>query len=676
MVRFSCFNTDAHQHKSKKTLEAFSERVKEDGFTSKSLSSVIYGGSITSVYGNSKPTGFKDRDWKSEDIKTNINLERDIEIHQVMNLMKSQSHGDVLYLDGSDATENGTDDGVDRMTSPDYLKRNCFVAPGSSKQVEGSPSSLYQKAPLNSDQAVNGSFSVGDPHRADKDNHQLEDSSLSGEQAGDSNSHMPRTSPAMVRSSSTPNIADSIHASGRASLFKYSSGHFRSSDDLRVLDMHHREKSDLETGTEARQEQGQDHGMHKSRGNSVENFMDDGYDTYGYSSLAKDWIVPATDELKSREPHQGESSNQRLEFPSKDFKIKRIEEWVNDLQHVSLPGEVDESTDYDDETYREQHIALNGSTAAKVDLKLNPGMEGTKKYISSLSASSTTAHLVNHGLVVIPFLSAFVGLRVLNLSGNAVVRITAGALPRGLHVLNLSKNSIATIEGLRELARLRILDLSYNRILKIGHGLASCSSLKELYLAGNKISEVEGLHRLLKLTVLDLRFNKISTAKGLGQLAANYNSLQAISLEGNPAQKNVGDEQLKKYLLGILPKLAYFNRQAIKGASDRRRVGVSSHQLERGHRSELKKSSMTSNLGAAKGHKPSSSMAARRTQAGASQKRSRDRSSRLPPAGLKGSTPAAAAYEIHYAAIESRLSNLRSELSMRRSRSEGTLGAF
>lgn len=117
-------------------------------------------------------------------------------------------------------------------------------------------------------------------------------------------------------------------------------------------------------------------------------------------------------------------------------------------------------------------------------------------------------------------------------------------------------------------------------------GLASCSSLKELYLAGNTIIEVEGLHRLLKLKTLDLRFNKISTSKGLGQLAANYGSLQAINLEGNPAQKNVGDEQLKKFLLGLLPNLVYYNKQAIqmgsKEVSGRASRVVASSQVDRG----------------------------------------------------------------------------------------------
>ncbi|KAI7725022.1 hypothetical protein M8C21_019377 [Ambrosia artemisiifolia] len=137
------------------------------------------------------------------------------------------------------------------------------------------------------------------------------------------------------------------------------------------------------------------------------------------------------------------------------------------------------------------------------------------------------------------------------------VRITAGALPRGLHIWNLSKNSISTIEGLRELTRLSVLDLSYNRILRIGHGY--------------KISEVEGLHRLLKLNVLDLRFNKLST-------------------------KNVGDEQRKKFLLGLLSHLAYCTRHSIKSGAmkdlaDRAaRLGISAHQIDRGIRSEAKKS--------------------------------------------------------------------------------------
>lgn len=196
-------------------------------------------------------------------------------------------------------------------------------------------------------------------------------------------------------------------------------------------------------------------------------------------------------------------------------------------------------------------------------------------------------------------------------------------------------------------------------------------------MAGNKISEVEGLHRLLKLTVLDLRFNKISTAKCLGQLAANYNSLQAISLEGNPAQKNVGDDQLKKYLQGLLPHLAYVNRQPIKASSlkdaaDRSvRLGSSSYQFDRGLRADHK----TTRKG---GHslatqRPSSlSGHGRGSQVVQSPKRTRARHGRLPPIATK-----AVIYNRNqnYDFITKMLNFRPEDLSMRRSRSEGTLGA-
>lgn len=196
-------------------------------------------------------------------------------------------------------------------------------------------------------------------------------------------------------------------------------------------------------------------------------------------------------------------------------------------------------------------------------------------------------------------------------------------------------------------------------------------------MAGNKISEVEGLHRLLKLTVLDLRFNKISTAKCLGQLAANYNSLQAISLEGNPAQKNVGDEQLKKYLQGLLPHLVYFNRQpmktsALKDPSDRSvRLGISAHQFDRGLRSDNKGTRKSSHGVAGHSNRSSSSNHGRRSQAVVSPpKRLRGRHTRLPPSGTKAATN----NRHNYLDIGSKLLSLKSEFSMRRSRSEGTLG--
>ncbi|KAK8949231.1 hypothetical protein KSP39_PZI005544 [Platanthera zijinensis] len=96
------------------------------------------------------------------------------------------------------------------------------------------------------------------------------------------------------------------------------------------------------------------------------------------------------------------------------------------------------------------------------------------------------------------------------------------------------------------------------------NGLSSCTLIRELYLADNKISYVEGLHRILKLKVLDMSFNKITTAKGLGQPVANYNSLLALNLTGNPMQVNIGNDQLQKDVQGLLPHLSYLNKLPIK----------------------------------------------------------------------------------------------------------------
>ncbi|CAI7822343.1 unnamed protein product [Closterium sp. NIES-54] len=118
---------------------------------------------------------------------------------------------------------------------------------------------------------------------------------------------------------------------------------------------------------------------------------------------------------------------------------------------------------------------------------------------------------------------------------------------------------------------------------------------RELYLAGNRVGEVEGLHRLLKLTVLDLGANKVTTTKALGQLAANYASLRALNLAGNPIHVNLGDDAFKRYLIGALGavgSLLYLNQRPIKTPSSRDALsdplksrGAGAPQLHHGHSS-------------------------------------------------------------------------------------------
>ena len=131
--------------------------------------------------------------------------------------------------------------------------------------------------------------------------------------------------------------------------------------------------------------------------------------------------MPITDDTSNVKTLQGDSLVDCAgEFPKKDFKIKRIEDWVIGLQHCGPPLE---ETNEDLPEVIEPLIdvnTVNGVTAASVNHKVTPGMEAAKRYISSLSANATAAQLGNHGLVVIPFLSAFVSLKVLNLAGNAI----------------------------------------------------------------------------------------------------------------------------------------------------------------------------------------------------------------------------------------------------------------
>lgn len=275
-------------------------------------------------------------------------------------------------------------------------------------------------------------------------------------------------------------------------------------------------------------------------------------------------------------PNEGESNkgfhaavsglwpqNQWLAFPTESSPFARVQEWVKHLEPNPSLHEDDEEIVYPAEGSPTQPRFPSNHTR-RSDFNLTEETLHANTVTQTLNSSSTVAHIAGIGLKAIPTISCFLSLRTVNLSSNMIVHIAPGSLPKGLHTLNLSRNKITTIEGLRELTRLRVLDLSYNRISRIGQGLSTCQLVKELYLAGNKISDVEGLHRLLKLTVLDLSFNKITTTKALGQLVANYNSLQAINLLGNPIQSNIGEDQLRKAICGLLPRLSYLNKQPIK----------------------------------------------------------------------------------------------------------------
>ncbi|XP_016485700.1 uncharacterized protein LOC107806103 [Nicotiana tabacum] len=687
MFRFSCFPAHVHSHKQKKTtqfsaeamhktLEDCSQNHAMKGFaylSAASASCAAERDALENYVDHASDSSPLERDNKSEEFKSKSNTECEFKRHNNVQMRKSLSLGSCLNLEGRVVSGNDSEHESGRYSCDESDDRCGSASADGGKELNISLLGLFHEAgpsdsvQVNSDLANNESiFSIGDAKESEKGGQENYEVQLSN--ANESGDHSPRTTRSIVKSSSLPNI----HSTGRQ--FSHNFNRARSADDLNILDARRKENFMDEVANKVMKDKEKEDSLRNNEKVNDKTPPDDNFDTYNYVGSAKDWILPGMDEVNMKKHVNAESTFCRWnELTGKDFKTKRIEEWVTDLQHC---GRFDEADDFsvpdNGPEVQKGKAVLDASPVAKLDGKVNPGAESVKKYISSLSANATSAQLINHGLVVIPFLSAFVSLRALNLSGNSIVRITAGALPRGLHVLNLSRNSISVIEGLRELTRLRVLDLSYNRLIRIGHGLASCSSLKELYLAGNKISEVEGLHRLLKLNVLDLRFNKISTAKCLGQLAANYGSLQAISLEGNPAQKNVGDEQLRKCLQGLLPNLVYFNRKPVKvkDTTDRSaRLAIGAHQIDRGLKTDLKAMRKASH--SASTHKASSSLThGRKSQPMTTTKPSKIRSTRLPPSGTKTSS------RQHVYDFSSKLLSFRPDLSMRRSRSEGTLGVI
>eukprot|EP00243_Klebsormidium_subtile_P001030 TRINITY_DN11738_c0_g1_i1.p1 TRINITY_DN11738_c0_g1~~TRINITY_DN11738_c0_g1_i1.p1 ORF type:complete len:908 (+),score=251.62 TRINITY_DN11738_c0_g1_i1:970-3693(+) len=268
-------------------------------------------------------------------------------------------------------------------------------------------------------------------------------------------------------------------------------------------------------------------------------------------------------------------------------ELSWVKEWVSKIDPAEAPSDIEPET----ETVAEPSSppswegnlllgpdppepSLNQAAAkppeAPAKAAPNADVVFANAVASEVDIRAATAHLGGRGLrMVPPSLSIFGALKTLDLSRNSIAQIPSGVLPRGLHYLDLSFNKLTAVEGLRELTRLRVLNLHANRIVRIGHGLATCQSLRELHLGGNKIGEVEGLHRLLKLQVLDLSDNKVSSTKSLGQLAANYSSLQALNLIGNPVLASVGSDQLRRFILGLVPQIMYFNKQPLKTLSGR-----------------------------------------------------------------------------------------------------------
>jgi hypothetical protein len=106
------------------------------------------------------------------------------------------------------------------------------------------------------------------------------------------------------------------------------------------------------------------------------------------------------------------------ELTPRTYNIKRIEDWINqiDINYIAL----DEQGESSNSALAKSSEPMAGVPAVRPDAKSPLGMEIAYTYISKLTPASSSAQLANLGLVAIPRLSAFSGLRVLNLSGNSI----------------------------------------------------------------------------------------------------------------------------------------------------------------------------------------------------------------------------------------------------------------
>ena len=143
------------------------------------------------------------------------------------------------------------------------------------------------------------------------------------------------------------------------------------------------------------------------------------------------------------------------------------------------------------------------------------------------SLSLAGAGLVDADLAV---LSAYGGLRRLDLSGNALTDLSALTNLGTLASLDVSGNALAEIGPLAALTGLRRLDLSGNRIADLAP-LSGLPALEVLLLDGNAVTDTWPLTHLGTLQNLGLSENRIAD---LGPLADLW-ALRRLDLGDNPA---------------------------------------------------------------------------------------------------------------------------------------------
>jgi hypothetical protein len=120
------------------------------------------------------------------------------------------------------------------------------------------------------------------------------------------------------------------------------------------------------------------------------------------------------------EPEHGKTNmdGDPNELTPRTYSIKRIEDWINQIDIDDIT--VDEQGESSFSSSAKSNEPVAGVPSVWPGAKSPLGMEIAYAYISKLTPLSSSAQLANLGLVAIPRLSAFSGLRLLNLSRNSI----------------------------------------------------------------------------------------------------------------------------------------------------------------------------------------------------------------------------------------------------------------
>lgn len=148
------------------------------------------------------------------------------------------------------------------------------------------------------------------------------------------------------------------------------------------------------------------------------------------------------------------------------------------------------------------------------------GWEGLKS-VSHLDASNSCINSIES-------ICANENIRILNLEGTDIKKITHLERFPNLENLNLNSTFVETMEGLKTSKNLKKLFLSTWRIKRI-EGLENLSKLEVLDLNLNEISKIEGLDNLTNLKWLSLNENHITKVENLDNLI----NLELLLLEAN-----------------------------------------------------------------------------------------------------------------------------------------------